>query len=317
MAVLITGGAGFIGSTLAQALLARGETVVILDNFNDYYAPDLKRANIAALRPTERLHVIEGDLRRPEDIARAFAAAPIERVAHMAAMSGVRNSMQQVETYVAVNTMGSLNLLEAARTHHVQQMVMASTSSVYGTTRILPFIETDSADRPLTAYAATKRAAELMAHTFYHLHGMNVTILRFFNVYGPSGRPDMMPMKLFQASQDGGVITLFNDGDIARDWTYIGDTVDGVRRALDTPLGYEVLNLGVGSPLSMREFVHIIEALTGRTIHTQSVATPLSDPPITFCNNEKARRLLGFAPQVAVQDGLALTWEWFQSTLTR
>jgi UDP-glucuronate 4-epimerase len=309
--VLITGGAGFIGSTLAQALLDQGHSVVLLDNFNDYYDPALKRANVARLRPADRVCLVEGDLRQPADVARAFAALPIDRVAHLAAMAGVR-SATPVEVYGAVNIMGTLHMLEAARQHRVALFVMASTSSVYGETPILPFVETDSADRPLTPYAATKRAAELLGHTYHHLHGMQITVLRLFNVYGPYGRPDMMPMKLFNASQTGAEVLLFNDGELARDWTYVDDTVAGIVQALHTPLGYEVINLGLGSPIRMRAFVEIIEALTGQRLNTRAVPTPPSDPPITFCNNEKARRLLGFDPQVPVAEGLARTWEWFR-----
>jgi UDP-glucuronate 4-epimerase len=311
MNVLITGGAGFIGSALAQALLDEGCCVVLLDNFNDYYDPALKRANVARLRPTERVHLVEGDLRQPSEVERAFQILPIQRVAHMAAMAGVRSAIP-AEVYAAVNVMGTLHLLEAARQHGVDLFVMASTSSVYGETETVPFVETDSADRPLTPYAATKRAAELLGHTYHHLYGMRVTVLRLFNVYGPRGRPDMMPMKLFQASQTGAEVTLFNGGDIARDWTYVDDTVTGIVRALHTPFGYEIINLGLGSPIPLRAFVEIIETLTGRRIRTRAAPTPPSDPPITFCNNEKARRLLGFAPQVSVAEGLARTWDWFQ-----
>jgi UDP-glucuronate 4-epimerase len=312
MAILITGGAGFIGSHLAYRLLQAGEAVVVLDNFNDYYSPQTKRANLARAVGHPGFTLVEGDIRHPGDVARAFAAGDIRAVAHLAAMSGVRNSVSQVGIYIETNTVGSLNLLEAARAAGVRQFVMASTSSVYGTTTMLPFVETDTADRPLTAYAASKRSAEVLAHPFWHLHTMNITVLRFFNVYGPAGRPDMMPLRLFRAALSGEEVALFNGGDIARDWTYIDDTLDGIVAALRQPLGYEIINLGVGSPIRMLDFVRIIESLTGRTIHTRSVPTPLSDPPITYCNNEKARRLLGFNPVVDVQTGLARTWEWLR-----
>jgi UDP-glucuronate 4-epimerase len=211
-----------------------------------------------------------------------------------------------------VNAIGSMNLLEAAREHGVSLFMLASTSSVYGATRRLPFTETDTADRPLASYPASKRAAEVLAHTYHHLFGMNVTALRFFNVYGPAGRPDMMPMKLMEAAVNGTPVTLFNDGDIRRDWTYIDDTIEGVLAALERPLGYEIINLGCGNPISMREFVETIEEFSGRKIQTKAAPTPPSDPPITYCNNEKARRLLGFAPKVEVHEGIRRTWEWFK-----
>ncbi len=312
MAYLVTGGAGFIGSHVAEHLLQRGEQVVVLDNFNDYYDPAIKRANIERLRQHAKLTVIEDDIRDALAVNAIFDDHAITHVAHMAAMAGVRASMEQVPLYIAVNVNGTMNLLEAAKAAEIQQFVLASTGSVYGETEHIPFTETDSADRPLAAYPASKRSAELLGHTYYNLNNMNVTALRFFNVYGPAGRPDMMPLRLFNAAFDGTLIQMFNGGDIHRDWTYIDDIVDGVIAALDTPLGYEILNLGYGDPLSLTAFVDIIEELTGQEINKESVPTPPSDPPITYCNNQKARELLGFEPGVAVQDGLLKTWEWFR-----
>lgn len=312
MATLITGGAGFIGSHLAQRLLAQAEETVILDNFNDYYDPAIKRLNIERLGKSPLLHVVEGDIRDTQLIQRIFSQYPIQRVAHLAAMAGVRSSIDQTALYMDVNTIGTMNLLEAAKLAHVDIFVLASTSSVYGATKQLPFVESDTADHPLAAYPASKRAAEILAHTYHHLHQMNITALRFFNVYGPAGRPDMMPMQLMEATQDGRSIKLFNNGVIDRDWTYIEDTVDGVIAALERPLGYEVINLGVGHPISLREMVDTIEEFSGKTIHTEIVPTPPSDPPITYCNNEKARRLLGFSPKVSVHEGLKHTWDWFR-----
>jgi UDP-glucuronate 4-epimerase len=194
----------------------------------------------------------------------------------------------------------------------VDLFVQASTSSVYGATARLPFVETDPADRPLAPYPASKRAAELLGHVYHHLHGMNVTVLRFFNVYGPAGRPDMMPLRVMNAVLDGTVIPVFNGGDIQRDWTYIDDTVSGILAALDRPLGYEVINLGVGAPISLREFISVIEELSGRRLNTRDEPTPPSDPPVTYCDNTKARRLLDFDPRTPVHEGLAQTWAWFR-----
>ena len=311
MSYLITGGAGFIGSHVAERLLQRGERVLILDNFNDYYDTTIKRASIQRIQH-KNLTVVEGDVRDAELVKRLFKEHGVRKVAHMAAMAGVRMSVNETPLYMQVNTLGSMNLFEASRDNEIEQFVMASTSSVYGATTVLPFIETDTADRPLAAYPASKRAAEMLAYTYHNLNKQNYTILRFFNVYGPAGRPDMMPMRLMQASQDGSEIKLFNGGDISRDWTYIDDTVDGVIAALDKPLGYEVINLGVGNPISMTDFVEIIEELSGKEINKVTVATPLSDPPITYCDNTKARELLGFNPKVTVQEGLAKTWDWFR-----
>jgi UDP-glucuronate 4-epimerase len=311
MSYLITGGAGFIGSHVAERLLQRGERVLVLDNFNNYYDPAIKRASIQRIQH-ENLTVVDGDVRDAELVKRLFSEHRVRKVAHLAAMAGVRMSVNETPLYMQVNTLGSMNLFEAARDNKIEQFVLASTSSVYGATKVLPFIETDTADRPLAAYPASKRAAEMLAYTYHNLHKQNYTILRFFNVYGPAGRPDMMPMRLMHASQDGTEIKLFNGGDISRDWTYIDDTVDGVVAALDRPLGYEIINMGVGNPISLTDFVEIVEELSGKEINKVTVETPLSDPPITYCDNTKARELLGMNPRVTVQEGLARTWEWFR-----
>ncbi|MCY3831684.1 MAG: SDR family NAD(P)-dependent oxidoreductase [Chloroflexi bacterium] len=312
MTYLVTGGAGFIGSHVAEALLKRGERALILDNFNDFYDPAIKRGNATRLSKYSNCRVCEGDIRDAALINRLFAEHEIKRVAHLAAMAGVRESVGQTRLYMDVNLTGTLNLLEAAKAASIEIFVLASTSSVYGRTEVLPFVESDNADRPLAAYPASKRAAELLAHTYHNLAGMNVTVLRFFNVYGPAGRPDMMPWRLMEATQTGETIKLFNGGDIHRDWTYIGDTVRGVLAALDKGLSYEIINLGCGAPISLADFVEIIKDYSGKNINTVSVPTPPSDPPITYCDNSKARELLGFTPSVSIQEGLRLTWDWYR-----
>ena len=306
MTYLVTGGAGFIGSHVAEALLKRGDRAIVLDNFNDYYDPAMQ---CRAAEPLRQLHHHRG--RYPLDAAmvdRLFSEQGVTRHRRWRASE----SVNQTRLYLDVNVTGTMNLLEAAKAARIEQFVLASTSSVYGRTNHLPFVETDNADRPLASYPASKRAAELLAHTYHNLAGMNLTCLRFFNVYGPAGRPDMMPWRLLEATQTGVQIKLFNGGDIRRDWTYIADTVEGVLAALDKPLGYEVINLGCGAPISLIDFVEIIEACAGRAINTVSVPTPPSDPPITYCDNSKARDLLGFAPSVSVREGLRRTWEWYR-----
>jgi len=313
MTYLVTGGAGFVGSHVTQTLLERGETVAVIDNFNDYYDPAIKRRNIERLKAYDTFTLFEGDIRDVELVNRIFEEQGIQYVAHMAAMAGVRASVDQTRLYMDVNLTGTMNLMEAGKANEINQFVLASTSSVYGRTKVLPFIESDTADRPLAAYPASKRAAEMLGHTYNNLVDMNVTVLRFFNVYGPAGRPDMMPWRLMEATQNGELIKLFNGGDIHRDWTYIEDTVRGVVAALDKPLGYEIINLGCGSPISLIDFVEIIEEYSGKTINKVDVPTPLSDPPITYCDNTKARELLGFAPSIPVKDGLYKTWDWFRA----
>jgi len=312
MTILITGGAGFIGSRLALALRQRHERIVILDNFNDFYDPALKRANVATLANDPDVEIIEGDIRDAALVDRLMQEHGITKIAHLAGMANVRKSIEDPRLYYDVNVIGSLTLMEAAKKYAIAQFVQASTSSVYGETNQVPFVESDAADRPLSPYPASKRAAEILGHSYFHLYGLNVTCLRFFNVYGPNGRPDMMPLRVTEALVKGTPITIFNKGEIHRDWTYIDDTVSGIIAALNTPLGYEVLNLGLGSPVSLNAFVDILEELTSRTLQRIDVPTPPSEPPITYCDNTRARTLLGFAPKVPLTEGLAHTWTWYR-----
>lgn len=310
MAVLVTGGAGFVGSRLADRLLKMGQEVVILDNFNDYYDTTLKRANIAALGGGAQ--VVEGDVRDEALVARIFDDYGITRVAHLAAMAGVRYSAEQGRLYADVNTGGSVTVMDAARKRPVEVFVQASTSSVYGNTERIPFAEDDAPDFPLAPYPASKRAAELFAHSYHHLFGLNVTVLRFFNVYGPQGRPDMMPMKVIDAMVSDQPIQVFDGGDLKRDWTYIDDTVDGIVTALERPMGYQIINLGYGAPVSLTEFIEIYEELIGKTAIQNYVPAPLTEPRITYCDNTRARQLLDFNPKIALPDGLSRTWEWYK-----
>jgi len=313
MTTLVTGGAGFIGSHVAERLLQQGQSVVVIDNFNDYYDPAIKRENVARLKEYDSLTVIDGDIRDQNLLADIFTTHDIQRVAHLAAMASVRVSIERAPLYIDVNVVGTTYLLEAARKHGVTQFVLASTSSVYGKTDIIPFIETDTADRPLASYPASKRSAEIIAYSYTHLFNLPVTVVRFFNVYGPAGRPDMMPLRMMNAINNGDPVPIFNKGNIERDWTYIDDTVSGVCAALERTEGYEIINLGVGQPISLNAFIEAIESLAGKELIRQNVDTPPSEAPITYCNNDKARRLLGFDPQTTVFEGIEKTWAWFLS----
>jgi UDP-glucuronate 4-epimerase len=309
MTTLVTGGAGFIGSRLAQSLLDSGERVVIIDNFNDFYDPAIKRNNIRSLRG--QFELIEGDIRDVDLIQQTFRRYPIQRVAHLAAMANVRASVNQGRLYSDVNVSATVSLLDEARKHSVEVFLLASTSSVYGNTTRIPFVETDDATLPLAPYPASKRAAELFAHSFHNLFGLNVNVVRFFNVYGPHGRPDMMPLRALDAILADEPITLFDGGSLQRDWTYIDDIVDGVQSALFRPLGYQIFNLGCGAPVSLNEFIHTYEMLLGRKARVQEEAAPLTEPRITYCDNQRARTHLGFRPRVQLAEGLARTLDWY------
>ena len=315
MKIFVTGAAGFIGSHLCERLLDRGDTVIALDNFNDYYDTARKRTNIHQLKKHPRCILCEADICDKATIRRIFAEHRPEVIVHLAAYGAVRYSIGRARLYTDVNIGGSINLLEAAREISVENFVFASTSSVYGNTENLPFVETDPCNQPLAPYPASKKAVELMGYTYHHLHGLNFTALRFFNVYGPRGRPDMMPFIVTDSIVNQREIVLFDEGQMKRDWTYIDDIVDGVISALNKPLGYELINLGRGEPVLMTDFVEIIEGLVGQKAILSTPPAPLSEPKITFADIDKARRLLGYNPQTSLVAGLNKFWEWYQEAV--
>jgi len=316
--VLVTGAAGFIGSHVVEALLARGDEVLGLDNFDPYYDPARKRANLVEVQAhpqASRFRFVEGSILDRELLRGLFGDHGPQRVVHLAAMAGVRASMERPHRYYEVNLTGTLNLLEAARLAKAENLVFASTSSVYGNSEKLPFQESDAADRPLAPYAASKRAAELLGHTYHHLYGLNFTALRFFTVYGPRNRPDMMAFKLADALGSGAELPLYEGGQMLRDWTFVGDTVAGIVAAVDRPLGYEVLNLGRGEPVLLLDFVRQLERLAGRTARFSVQPRPDTDAQATHADIGKAQRLLGYAPRVSVAEGVERFWSWYQKAI--
>ncbi len=317
MKILVTGGAGFIGSSLTEALLKRGDTVIAIDNFNDYYSPARKWANVAPFENHPGYTLYTTDFRDRDAIADILQRHKPDAVAHLGAMGSVRYSITHPHLYTAVNITGSVNVLDAAQQVGVGNFVFASTSSVYGQTDKIPFVETQSTDLPLAPYPATKKAMEVMGHAFHNMHGLNFTALRFFNVYGPKGRPDMMPYIVTEKLVKRETITLFDNGKMRRDWTFIDDIISGVIAAIDRPLGYETINLGRGEPVWMTDFIEILEEITGEKAIINAVPAPASEPKVTFANVDKARRLLGYNPQTSVPDGLAQFWEWYQQNVVR
>jgi len=313
MTILVTGAAGFIGSHLAERLCRRGDSVIGLDNFNDYYDPARKRANAARLEAYSNFRMVEADVR---DRERMFALVPAEgitAVAHLAAMAGVRNAVAHPDLYVNVNLNGTQNLLDAARASGtVGNFVFASTSSVYGNTTQIPFVETDPCDRPLQPYAAAKRAAEILGYSYHHLFGQNFTVLRFFTVYGPNGRPDMMAYLLADSIYRGREVPLYDGGQMYRDWTFVDDITAGIAAAIDRPLGYEVINLGRGEPVLLRDFVELMEELSGRKANLVPMPRLAADFVLNQADISKARRLLGYDPRVSVVDGVRRFWEWYR-----
>jgi UDP-glucuronate 4-epimerase len=314
--VLVTGAAGFIGSHVAEALLRRGDRVVGLDNLNDYYDPRRKQANLAevgqASPAADRFTFVKGDFRDRPLLERLFAEHAFDSVVHLGAMAGVRVSIEDPHLYYDVNLVGTLNLLEEVRKRRTANFVLASTSSVYGKTDRPLFVEDDPCDRPLAPYAASKRAAEMLGFTYHHLHGLHFTALRFFTVYGPRGRPDMMAYKVADNIFFGREVPLYNNGQMHRDWTYVGDIVGGVVAAAGRPLGYEAINLGRGQPVLLADFVRLIEEGLGRNARLVPAPMPDADMPYTWADIGKGRRLLEYEPTISVEEGVARFVEWYR-----
>jgi UDP-glucuronate 4-epimerase len=308
--VFITGVAGFVGSRLARALLDRGDRVVGIDNLNDYYALVHKQRHLADLLPHDQFTFSQTDLADAPALLELMRRHSPAAVAHLAAMAAVRYSVQHPLIYGTVNVQGSMNLLDAARQCGNPRLVLASTGSVYGSSTPVPFVESAAADRPLAPYPASKRAMELIAHSFHHLFQLPVTVLRFFNVYGPHGRPDMMPWQWTKMIVHGQSLSLYNAGRLKRDWTYIDDIVSGFIAALDRTFGYEIINLGCSHPVENIEFVRTLEKLLGREAKIVDAPCPPSEPLVTYADITKARMMLGYEPKVNVEEGLSRFIQW-------
>ncbi len=311
MKVLVTGAAGFIGSHLAEKLAKRGDEVVGLDNFNDYYDPAKKRANEARLNDYPNFKMIEADIRDRQRMFDIFEEEQFEAVGHLAAMAGVRNAVKYPEMYVEVDLNGTQHLMDAGRANKLGNFVMASTSSVYGNTDVIPFVETDPCDRPLQPYAAAKRASEILGHSYHHLFGLNFTALRFFTVYGPNGRPDMMAYLVAESATKGRQIPLYEGGMMWRDWTFVDDITDGIVAALERPLGYEIINIGRGEPTLLKDFVEMIETLAGNKANVVHKPKLAADFVRNQADISKARHLLDYDPKVSVPEGVKAFWEWY------
>jgi UDP-glucuronate 4-epimerase len=314
MKILVTGAAGFIGSHVAQRLLERGDEVIGLDNFAPNYSRARKEANLKEYAGHERFTFIEADIRDAQVMRDLFEAQKFDRVMHLAAMGNVRYSVEHAQEYTAVNIGGTVNLLEAARLSGTRYFIFASTSSVYGNAPI-PFVETEPVAQPLAPYPATKIACEVMAHTYHVAFGLKCTGLRFFNVYGPRGRPDMMPYEFTRKISAGETLRIFDEGRPQRDWTYIDDNVNGVIAAIDASFDYEIFNLGRGQPIGLSRFVEIIEGLVGRKAIIQHAPLPPTEPMITYANVEKAERLLGYHPKTSIEEGLTSFYDWWKRTV--
>jgi len=309
--IVVTGGAGFIGSHLCEALLRRDHQVIALDNFDDFYDPAIKRRNVAEAAKSKRFRLAAGDI-RDEHAVRGLIRDGIDIVVHLAARAGVRPSIEQPLLYQDVNVRGTMVLLEAARDAGVDKFIFASSSSVYGNNEKVPFAESDNVDRPISPYAATKRAGELICHTYHHLYDMPITCLRFFTVYGPRQRPDLAIHKFARLIDAGRPIPVFGDGGMMRDFTYVADIVDGVLRAIDRCDGYHIYNLGESRPVSVRELIALLEEALGKKAVIDRQPLQPGDVERTYADVTLARAKLGYQPSTDMRTGLAHFVEWLR-----
>ena len=330
MKILVTGAAGFIGMHVAQRLLDRDHEIVGIDNLNDYYDPNLKLARLARLQPHARFAFQRIDVGESQAVSTLFATERFDRVAHLAAQAGVRYSLKNPQTYIDSNVTGFLNILEACRHHGCEHLVYASTSSVYGANRKLPFSVHDNTDHPVSLYAATKKANELMAHTYSHLFALPVTGLRFFTVYGPWGRPDMSAALFTRAILEGKPIDVFNRGEMERDFTYIDDIAEGVVRCLDvipqaddsvdmlrpdpatSYAPYRLYNIGNNRPVQLGVFIQTLEAALAKTAIKNLLPMQPGDVPATYADIEELRDATGFTPSTPLEEGLRRYVAWYR-----
>lgn len=309
---LVTGAAGFIGSHVCEALLGQGWSVVGLDNYDSFYDPGVKRRNLTRCRGQAGFELVEGDI-RDRALDDRVVGQGIDIVVHLAARAGVRPSIEDPDLYQDVNIAGTCALLEACRRHGVNKFVFASSSSVYGNNRKVPFSESDNVDAPISPYAATKRAGELICYTYYHLFAMNITCLRFFTVYGPRQRPDLAIHKFARLIERGEPIPVFGDGSMMRDHTYIGDIVAGVLAAVDRCEGYHLYNLGNASPVSLSDLIAAIESAVGRRAILKRLPPQPGDVERTFADITLASRDLGYEPATDLKAGLKLFVDWLRT----
>jgi UDP-glucuronate 4-epimerase len=327
---LVTGAAGFIGFFVAQRLCEQGHQVIGLDNLNDYYDVSLKEARLELLQREANFRYVHMDLADRDGIAKLFASEKFDRVIHLAAQAGVRYSLDNPLTYVDSNLLGHVTILEGCRHHQVEHLVYASSSSVYGMNKKMPFSTEDSVDHPVSLYAATKKANELMSHTYSHLYGIPTTGLRFFTVYGPWGRPDMALFKFTKAILEGRPIDIYNNGDLSRDFTYIDDIVEGILRIQDvipqrdsawtvesgspgdSSAPYKIFNIGNGEPVKLMDFVAALESALGKTAQKNFMPMQPGDVYATYADTQNLYKATGYQPSVGVAEGVARFVEWYR-----
>jgi UDP-glucuronate 4-epimerase len=319
--VLVTGGAGFIGSHVAEYLLARGDDVVIIDEINDYYDVSIKESNLKLLKDTYpeegRVNIYRGDICDRKLLQSIFETENIKWICHMAARAGVRPSIDDPFVYIHSNINATTHLMELAHKHGIENFVFASSSSVYGGSKSTFFSEDEVVDHPVSPYAASKKTCELLAYTYHHLYQLKVTGLRFFTVYGPRGRPDMAPFKFTDRIYRGVEMQQFGDGSSSRDYTFISDIVDGVVRSIDRPYDYQIFNLGKGDGTSLKTFINLVQKNVGKKAIIKVLPDQPGDVPYTCADVAKAKHMLGYRSKIAFEDGIKMTVDWYVNKYAR
>ncbi len=315
MRILITGGAGFIGSRLSKHLLERGSEVLVIDNLNDYYDPAIKENNIKTLSHFDTFKFFKGDIRSVQDMDMIFSTHKIEMVIHLAAQAGVRPSIQDPKLYYDVNVMGTLNILETMRKYGCRKMVFGSSSSVYGNNKTTPFSEKHPVDNPISPYAATKKSGELLCYNYHHLYNFDIFCLRFFSVYGPGQRPEMAIAKFTDAIFNDKDIPMYGDGSSERDYTYVDDIVQGIMASMKKLRGYDIFNLGESSTISLKNLIHLIEKNCGKDAHINKLPMQAGDVSITYADISKAKEKLSYHPTTDIQTGVANYVKWYRETI--
>lgn len=312
MVILVTGGAGFIGSHLCGRLLREGHRVVCLDNFDEFYDPEIKKRNLQESMGEAQFELIEGDIRDTQLIHRIFRGQTFDVIVHLAARAGIRPSIDYPKLYEEVNIQGTINLLDACREFGIKSYVFASSSSVYGGNRKVPFSEEDRVETPISPYGATKRAGELFCYTYHRLFGINIACLRYFTVYGPRQRPEMAIHKFTRLIEENERVPMYGDGQSMRDYTYIDDIIDGTMGAIYGNKGYEIYNLGESHTTRLSDLIRMLEEAFGKRAIIERLPEQRGDMPITYANIEKARRKLGYSPRVSMEEGIARFVEWYK-----
>jgi UDP-glucuronate 4-epimerase len=313
MNILVTGGAGFIGSHVVERLLDRGDRVTVIDDFDDFYDPSIKRRNVAPF--VGRVRIVEADICDQTTLRKLFLAERVDTIVHLAARAGVRPSLVNPQLYLQVNVIGTQSLLEFAREFGVKKFVFASSSSVYGADQPVPFREDAAPLQPISPYAATKLSAEALCRVYHHLHGLEVVCLRLFTAYGPRQRPDLAIHKFTSAIWRGNPVEIYGESKTARDYTYVDDIVQGFLASLDRELGFEIVNLGESRTVELGELVRLIESAIGKKAHLRQLPAQPGDVPITYADISKAKRLLGYSPQVNIEEGIRRFVDWFREQI--